>query len=164
MKRPGSGPRYLELIDHIRNADPGAALRSSFIVGFPGETDDNVEDLAKFLVEARLDWGGFFPYSAEDGTSAATMSERPDRDSVSERLRYLQAIQEEITASANSQMVGTTVEVLIDQVEDDVPVGRSYREAPEIDGVITVDRGKPGDWVTVEITAAYGPDLEGIAI
>lgn len=164
MKRPGSGPRYLELIDHIRIADPAAALRSSFIVGFPGETDDNVEDLAKFLDEARLDWGGFFPYSAEDGTSAATMSKRPDRDSVSERLRYLQAIQEEITASANSQMVGTTVEVLIDQVEDDVPVGRSYREAPEIDGVITVDRGKPGDWVTVEITAAYGPDLEGIAI
>ncbi|MGH9195409.1 MAG: MiaB/RimO family radical SAM methylthiotransferase, partial [Acidimicrobiia bacterium] len=164
MKRPGSGPRYLELIDHIRIADPAAALRSSFIVGFPGETDDNVEDLAKFLDEARLDWGGFFPYSAEDGTSAATMSKRPDRDSVSERLRYLQAIQEEITASANSQMVGRTVEVLIDQVEDNVPVGRSYREAPEIDGVITVDRGKPGDWVTVEITAAYGPDLEGIAI
>jgi ribosomal protein S12 methylthiotransferase len=164
MKRPGSGPRYLELIDHIRQADPAAALRSSFIVGFPGETDDDVEDLAQFLDGARLDWGGFFPYSAEDGTPAATMSERPDRDSASERLRYLQAIQEEITARANSQMVGTTVEVLIDQVEDDVPVGRSYREAPEIDGVITVDRGKPGDWVTVEITAAYGPDLEGIAI
>jgi ribosomal protein S12 methylthiotransferase len=164
MKRPGSGHRYLDLIDQIRQADPEAALRSSFIVGFPGETDDDVEDLAGFLRDARLDWGGFFPYSAEDGTPAALMNDRADPDSVAERLRYLQGLQEEVTVEANAEMVGRRVEVLIDQVEEGLPVGRSYREAPEIDGVITVDRGEPGDWLSVQITAAFGPDLEGIAV
>lgn len=164
MKRPGGRDRYLELIGRIREADQAAALRSSFIVGFPGETDDDVEHLAAFLEEARIDWGGFFPYSAEEGTPAAAMGDRPDQDLVAERLRYLQSLQEDITAAANTDMIGSCVEVLLDQVEGGVPVGRSYREAPEIDGVITVDRGNPGDWLIVEITAAYGPDLEGIAV
>lgn len=164
MKRPGGRERYLELIETIREADPAAALRSSFIVGFPGETGDDVEHLAAFLEEARIDWGGFFSYSAEEGTPAAIMGNRPDLDSVAERLRYLQGLQEEVTAAANNDMIGKEVEVLVDQVEGGVPVGRSYREAPEIDGVITIDGGTPGEWLTVEITAAYGPDLEGVVV
>lgn len=164
MKRPGGRERYLELIECIREADHTAALRSSFIVGFPGETDDDVEHLAAFLEEARIDWGGFFPYSAEDGTPAAAMTDRPGQDSVAERLRYLQSLQEDITAAANTDMIGCSVEVLIDQVEEGVPVGRSYREAPEIDGVITVDKGKPGEWLTAEITGSLGPDLVGVAV
>jgi MiaB/RimO family radical SAM methylthiotransferase len=160
MKRPGDGERYRALISDIRRSAPEAALRSSFIVGFPGETEDDVEELAAFLEDVRLDWAGFFPYSPEVGTPAADMAGRVDRPEIEERLRYLAAIQEEITAEANAALVGETLRVLVDQVEDGVPVGRSYREAPEIDGVILLDRGTPGQWLTAEITAAIGTDLE----
>ncbi|CAN5892079.1 30S ribosomal protein S12 methylthiotransferase RimO [soil metagenome] len=160
MKRSGGGDTYRRLIEEIRSADPEATLRSSFIVGFPRETDDDVEELAEFLQEVRLDWAGFFPYSAEQGTPAAEMGGRIEPDVVSERLRHLAALQDDITTSANLNQVGRRLEVLVDQVEEGVPVGRSYREAPEIDGIITLDGGSPGEWVTAEITAAYGPDLE----
>jgi ribosomal protein S12 methylthiotransferase RimO len=159
MQRPGNGRRYLDLISEIRAAAPDAALRSSFIVGFPGETDEDVESLAGFLEEARLDWAGFFPYSAEDGTPAAALPGRLDRDLVTERLRYLQRTQEELTEQANAAQVGRVFKVLVDQVEDGVPVGRTYREAPEIDGMVTLDRGRPGEWVSARVTATYGVDL-----
>jgi MiaB/RimO family radical SAM methylthiotransferase len=161
MKRPGGTEKYLDLIGQIRGADQEATLRSSFIVGFPGETETEVEGLADFLSEARLDWAGFFPYSAEDGTPAALLEGRIEHEAVAESHRYLQGIQEEITASANASQIGRRLAVLVDQVEDGTPVGRSYREAPEIDGVISLDRGAPGDWVEVEITAAFGADLDG---
>ena len=161
MKRPGGTDRYLELIRQIRHADPDAALRSSFIVGFPGESDEHVEELADFLTEARLDWAGFFPYSAEDGTPAALLDGRVDSEVVSERHRYLQGIQDEITSEAGAAMIGRRLEVLVDQVEDGVAVARSYREAPEIDGVITIDAGSPGDWLEIEVTASFGSELEG---
>lgn len=160
MKRPGDGDRHRDLIEDIRTASPEAALRSSFIVGFPGETDDHVEDLAEFLEDVRLDWAGFFPYSPEQGTPAADLPGRVPRQEIDERLRYLHGIQEEITAEANLAMVGRAVSVLVDQIEDDVPVGRSYREAPEIDGIITLDSGEPGSIVQATITAAFGPDME----
>ena len=159
MRRPGSGDRYLELIKQIRKAAPNAAFRSSFIVGFPGETEADVETLAEFLHQARLDWAGFFPYSAEEGTPAAGLPGRVDPDLVAERQRYLQRIQDEITEQTNAAQVGGVLEVLIDQVEDGVPVGRTYREAPDIDGMVTLDRGRPGEWVQARITATYGVDL-----
>ena len=161
MKRPGDGERHLDLIRRIREADQGAALRSSFIVGFPGETDDDVEELADFLREARLDWAGFFPYSAEEGTPAATLADPVDHEDAQERLRYLTDLQDEITAERSAEQIGSVVEVLIDQVEDGTPVGRSFREAPEIDGVILLDRGTPGHWVRAEITGSYGGDTLG---
>jgi len=159
MRRPGSGSRYLDLIGRIRSAAPEAALRSSFIVGFPGETEDDVETLAKFLEEAQLDWAGFFPFSAEEGTPAIDLPGRIDPDGATERLRYLQRTQDELTERANAAQVGRTLEVLIDQVEDGVPVGRTYREAPDIDGMVTLDGGRPGEWVLAKITASYGVDL-----
>ncbi len=162
MKRPGSGDRHLRLIDDIRTAAPDAALRSSFIVGFPGETDDDVEELAEFLETAHLDWAGFFPYSAEEGTPAAAFGDQVAEEAKNERLRHLQALQEELTAVRNAEQVGRVLEVLVDQVEDGVPVGRSYREAPEIDGVVLLDRGEPGEWVTAEITGGYGTDVAGV--
>jgi MiaB/RimO family radical SAM methylthiotransferase len=164
MKRSGGGDRYRELIGSIRAAAPQAALRSSFIVGFPGETDDEVEELVEFLAEVRLDWAGFFPFSAEEGTSAADLDGRIDAETVEERLRYLQGIQEEITAEANAAMIGQTVAVLVDQVEEGVAVARSYREAPEIDGVINLDSGVPGQWLLAEINAAYGAELSGTVV
>ncbi len=164
MKRPGDGERHRRLVEDIRAADPDAALRSSFIVGFPGETDDQVEELAEFLEAAELDWAGFFPYSAEEGTPAALLPGRIGDDEIAARLRHLQAIQDEITAARNAAQVGCTVDVLVDMVEEGVPVGRSYREAPEIDGVITLDRGRAGEWVRAEITGAYETDLAGTVV
>ncbi len=159
MRRPGSGERHLALIDEIRTAAPDAALRSSFIVGFPGETEDDVEALADFVTAAELDWAGFFPYSAEEGTPAAGLPGQIPEADKHERLRYLQALQDDITAMRNAAQVGRRLEVLIDQVEDGRPVGRSYREAPEIDGVIVLDGGSPGAWVEAEVTGGYGTDL-----
>lgn len=159
MRRPGSGDQHLALIGRIRIAAPQAATRSSFIVGYPGETEDDVEDLSEFLNAAQLDWVGFFPYSAEDGTDAATMPDQVPGELIRERLRHLQGIQDDVTTSRNAAMVGRTLRVLIDQVEDGQRVGRSYREAPEIDGLILVDRGHPGEWVTAVVEGAYGTDL-----
>jgi len=162
MKRPGSGDRHRALIEQIRKAAPGAALRSSFIVGFPGETDDDVDDLPAFLEDARLDWGGFFPFSPEEGTPAAGMDlQIPEREK-QERLRYLQEIQDEITTERTLDQIGRTVTVVVDQVEDGTAVGRSYRQAPEIDGVVLLDRGEPGEWLTVEVVGGYGTDLDAV--
>jgi ribosomal protein S12 methylthiotransferase len=164
MRRPGSGSGHLELIARIRSAAPRAATRSSFIVGYPGETEDDLEGLAGFLTEAELDWAGFFPYSAEAGTDAAEMPDQVPSHEIAERLRYLQGIQDEITATKNASMVGSAVDVLIDQVEDGQAVGRSYREAPEIDGMILLDSGGVGEWVSANIDGAYGTDLSATVV
>ena len=159
MKRSGNGDRHTRLIADIRAAAPGAALRSSFIVGFPGETDAHVEALADFLHDVELDWAGFFPYSAEEGTPASHFDGQIADDEKVERLRYLQGIQDEITTHRNLAQRGQVVEILVDQVEDGVSVGRSYRQAPEIDGVTLLDRGDPGRWVHARVTGGYGTDL-----
>ncbi len=113
-----------------------------------------------FSKEAQLDWAGFFAYSAEVGTPFADYDGQIDNDEKNERLRYLSSIQEDIAAVRNAGQAGQVLEVLIDQVEDGQPVGRSYREAPAIDGVILLDNGTPGDWVTARITGGCnGTDL-----
>jgi ribosomal protein S12 methylthiotransferase len=160
MKRPGNREKHTALVERIRQLEPDAALRSSFIVGFPGETDDDVDLLADFLTDARLDWAGFFPYSAEPGTPAAEMGDQVSRDVTMERLRHLSSLQERLTEARNAEWLGRKDRVLIDQIEDGVPVGRSHRQAPEIDGVIRLDTGTVGEWATVEYTTVYGPDME----
>jgi MiaB/RimO family radical SAM methylthiotransferase len=160
MKRPGNLEKHTSLVERIRDLDASAALRSSFIVGFPGETDDDVDSLAGFLTDVRLDWAGFFPYSAEPGTPAAEMDHQVPRDLMMERLRHLSSLQEEVTESRNSEWLGRADRVLVDQVEDGMPVGRSHRQAPEIDGVVRLDTGAVGEWADIEYTAVYGPDME----
>lgn len=160
MRRPGNGEGHLDLINRIRALAPNAAFRSSFIIGFPGETDDDVEELVDFLRTAEVDWAGLFPFSPEDGTPAAVLPEQVPLEVAMERLRYVQAVQDEITHARNAAQVGTTVEVLVDQVEEGQAVARSYRHAPEIDGVILLDTGDPGDWLQAEIQGAFGTDLE----
>lgn len=164
MRRPGSGDKHLALIDRILAAAPDAAKRSSFIVGYPGEIEDDVEELAEFLKAAQLDWAGFFPYSAEDGTDAAILPDQVPQDEITERLRYLHALQDDITAQRNAATAGRTLTVLVDQVEDGQPVGRSYREAPEIDGMILLDGGNAGEWVEAEIEGSYGNDLSATVV
>ena len=164
MRRPGSTEKHLALIERIRAAAPHAALRSSFIVGFPGETEDDVEELADFIEAAGLDWAGFFPYSPEEGTSAVDLDGAVPHDEAMARLRHVSAAQDDATAAANLAQVGEVLDVLIDQVEDGVPVGRSYREAPDIDGMIVLDSGTPGEWVRAEIVGSYGTDLSGTVV
>jgi ribosomal protein S12 methylthiotransferase len=162
MKRPGNTEKHTALVDRIRELEAESALRSSFIVGFPGEEDEHVEELADFLSDVRLDWAGFFPYSAEPGTPAAEMDGQVPREVAMERLRYLSGIQDEVTEWRHSEWLGRTDRVLIDQVEDGVPIGRSHRQAPEIDGVVRLDGGEVGEWATVEYTGVFGPDMEAV--
>jgi len=157
MRRWGDGERFLRRIADIRRRRPDAAFRSSFIVGYPGETEDDHDLLLRFLEEARLDWAGFFAYSAEDGTYAAGLDGGVDAGLVAERLRELTEVQDTITSERRAQLLGQRVEVLVDEPG----TGRSHREAPEIDGVIVVPSSLPaGRFFTVTVTGVAGTDLE----
>jgi ribosomal protein S12 methylthiotransferase len=160
MRRWGDGERFARRITDIRAREPSAAFRSSFIVGYPGETEADHDRLMEFLGEVRLEWAGFFAYSEEEGTYAAGLDERVPPGLVGERLGELSELQDQITASRRAELVGETVEVLVDRVG----VGRSHREAPEIDGVVGVPHDlRPGDLVDVVVTGSAGPDLEATA-
>jgi ribosomal protein S12 methylthiotransferase len=157
MRRWGDGDRFLRRIESIRAREPGAAFRSSFIVGYPGETEDDHDRLLAFVEEAQLDWAGFFPFSREEGTPAATLDGQVDPSLVAERLLELGELQDRITAARRAELVGCRIEVLVDCEG----VGRSHREAPEIDGVVRVPAGLAARRVvTVTVTGAAGPDLE----
>ena len=161
MKRWGNGDKFLKAIDGIRAAEPEAAFRSSFIVGFPGETEQDHSELLDFLRAASLDWAGLFAFSPEEGTAALTLDRTVDEATISERLRECSEIQDPITAALRDSLVGTEAQVLIDSTEGGDAVGRTHREAPEIDGVVRVSEAfaRPGALITVRIREAIGPDL-----
>jgi ribosomal protein S12 methylthiotransferase len=155
MRRWGDGERFLRRIEAIRARAPHAAFRSNFIVGYPGETEADHDQLLAFIDEAQLDWCGFFAYSREEGTYATTLDGEVDRPLVDERLSELRERQDGITAAHRDALVGEVVDVLVDAPG----VARSHREAPEIDGVITVPTDlEVGSIVPVRITGAEGPD------
>jgi ribosomal protein S12 methylthiotransferase len=157
MRRWGDGDRFLRRIDDIRRREPSAAFRSSFIVGYPGETEEDHDALLRFVEQAELDWAGFFAYSREEGTLAAGLDGAVDPGLVAERLLELSELQDRITAVRRSDLVGEIVEVLVDAPG----VGRSHREAPEIDGIIAVPLElEVGGFAKVTVTGAAGPDLE----
>jgi ribosomal protein S12 methylthiotransferase len=159
MRRWGDGHRFLRRIDDIRRREPSAAFRSSFIVGYPGETEEDHDELLRFVDEAQLDWAGFFAYSREEGTLAAGLGGAVDPGLVAERLLELSELQDRITAVRRSELVGEILEVLVDEPG----VGRSHREAPEIDGIISVPSDLTvGGFAKVTVTGAAGPDLEAI--
>jgi ribosomal protein S12 methylthiotransferase len=156
MRRWGDGDRFAERIRTIRRRAPEAALRSSFIVGYPGETEDDHDALLAFLEEAQLDWCGLFAYSAEEGTYAAGLDGTVPAGLVAERLGELGELQDAITASRRDALVGARVQVLVDRPGE----GRTFREAPEIDGVVVVPGSLvPGTEAELTVTAALGPDL-----
>ena len=162
MKRWGSGERFLTAIDDIRAREPEATFRSSFIVGFPGETEAAHDAQLAFLEAAALDWAGFFAFSPEDGTAASSLPDVVDPELTGEWLRECESTQEPITRAAREALVGLTVDVLVDGIDDDGGlVGRTVREAPEIDGVVHVDASwaRPGAVVRAHVTEAIGPDL-----
>ena len=156
MRRWGDGDRFLRRIGDIRRRRPDAAFRSNFIVGYPGETEADHDQLLDFVETAQLDWCGFFAYSPEEGTHAYTLDGAVDRSVMHERLAELRQLQDEITAARRDEMIGRTVSVLVDEPG----VARSVREAPEIDGVIHVAADLTvGEFADVLIVDALGPDL-----
>ena len=156
MRRWGDGDRFLRRIGDIRDREPDAAFRSNFIVGYPGETEADHDQLLRFVEEAQLDWCGFFAYSPEEGTHAYTLDGAVDRGLMHQRLAELRELQDDVTAARRDQMIGRTVEVLVDAPG----VARSMREAPEIDGIIHVSHDVPvGEFAEVDIVDALGPDL-----
>jgi ribosomal protein S12 methylthiotransferase len=156
MRRWGDGKRFLDRIAHIRTVAPEAGLRSSFILGYPGETEEDHDALLGFLEEAQLDWAGFFTFSEEPGTYAAGLSDAVPAELALERLRECSELQDRITGDRRSALVGQTMNVLV----DGPGVGRSHREAPEIDGIVHIPESlEPGTLVDVVPTGAAGPDL-----
>jgi ribosomal protein S12 methylthiotransferase len=156
MRRWGEGDRFLDRITSIRASEPTAAFRSSFIVGYPGETEADHDRLLEWLSAAQLDWVGFFPFSNEAGTHAAGLPDQIDAGLVAERLRECAEVQDAITARRRDELLGATVEVLVDAPGE----GRTYREAPEIDGIVSVPADLPvGTFAEVVVTGADGPDL-----
>jgi ribosomal protein S12 methylthiotransferase len=165
MKRWGSGERFLSMIENIRAQEPAAAFRSSFIVGFPGETERDHDALLSFLDCARLDWAGFFPFSEEAGTTASALDGKVEVSLMQERLRECSEVQDPISMQARTALIGESVEVLVDGRDGDGLIGRTYREAPEIDGIVRIvaAEGRPGATVRVRVAGVDGLDLEACA-
>tara|TARA_Y100000741_G_scaffold90638_1_gene67166 strand:- start:9170 stop:10429 length:1260 start_codon:yes stop_codon:yes gene_type:complete len=157
MRRWGDGKRFSDQISAIRERKPDAVFRSNFIVGYPGETEEDHEALLNFLEASQIDWCGFFPYSPEEGTYAETLEGLVEQSIVAERLSELTEIQDQITAKHRDKLIGQKIEVLVDEVG----IGRSWREAPEIDGVVNISEDLPvGELASVTVSGATGPDLE----
>lgn len=157
MRRWGNGDKFLRRIEDIRAREPDAAFRSNFIVGYPGETEEDHDELLRFVQEAQVDWCGFFSFSPETGTYAADLDQQVDSELVSERLAELRELQDEITAKKRDELLGREVQVLVDAPA----VARTHREAPEIDGIVTVpEHLEAGTFHTLTVTGALGPDLE----
>jgi ribosomal protein S12 methylthiotransferase len=160
MRRWGEGERFLDRIGSIRAAEPTAAFRSSFIVGYPGETEADHDRLLEWITAAQLDWVGFFPFSNEVGTYAADLDDQTPGQLMAERLLECTELQDTITATRREELIGATVEVLVDTAGE----GRTYREAPEIDGIVTLPPELPvGSFAQVQIVGADGPDLVAVS-
>ena len=156
MRRWGDGDRFLRRIADIRDREPTAAFRSNFIVGYPGETERDHDELLRFVEAAQLDWCGFFSYSNEDGTYASGLDDHVDPLLVGERMGELSELQDAITAHRRDLLVGETIRVLVDEPG----VARGHREAPEIDGIVTVDDTlEVGAFHDVTVISAEGPDV-----
>jgi len=169
MRRFGSTGRFLELLGQARELAPAAGARSNFIVGFPGETRADIDELVRFLSAARLDAIGMFDYSDEDGTEAATLPGKVSAATVKRRYDRLSALADELCSQRAEERLGSTVEVLVDSVDGDGVEGRAAHQAPEVDGSTTLvapDDGsvdlaalRPGDLVRATVTGTEGVDL-----
>ncbi|WP_175408187.1 30S ribosomal protein S12 methylthiotransferase RimO [Streptomyces sp. TRM64462] len=173
MRRFGDTDRFLELLDTIRGKAPQAGVRSNFIVGFPGETEEDFAELERFLTHARLDAVGVFGYSDEDGTEAATYERKLDQEVVDERLAHLSRIADELTAQRAEERLGETLEVLVESVESPdgdealdedeyAGAGRAAHQAPETDGQVLFTSGAGlavGRMVKAKVVDTEGVDL-----
>lgn len=163
MRRFGDGEQFCGLLDQIRRLCPSAGVRSNFIVGFPGETAADLDELCAFLEAARLDAIGIFGYSEEDGTAAASLPGKVDEDEVAARLRKVTDLAEELMAQRGEERIGEDVQVLLEtRLDDGRFEGRAAHQAPEVDGctvVIGAEGARAGDLVPATVAGAEGVDL-----
>jgi ribosomal protein S12 methylthiotransferase len=161
MRRWGDKDRFLERIARIRSIEPNATFRSNFIVGYPGETEEDHDQLLEFVREAQLDWCGFFSFSPEEGTHALSLPDHVEESLMYERLSELREIQDNITAERRDALLGETIQVLVDEPG----IARSFREAPEIDGVVQVPETlEVGQFHSVVVEQVFGPDLIAVPV
>ncbi len=162
MRRPHDTGRVLRLIESLRSAMPDIALRTTFIVGFPGETEDEFQALLGFMTAVRFDRVGVFTYSREKGTAAAEMPAQVAPHVRQDRYERAMVAQQAISLQRNGEQVGRTLLVLIEGAQEGMSLGRSYRDAPEIDGLVLVRGAQPvGEFVPVAVTGALEYDLVG---
>jgi ribosomal protein S12 methylthiotransferase len=164
MKRPAAAENTLERIHRWREICPELSIRSTFIVGFPGETEEDFELLLQFLEEARLDRVGCFTYSPVEGAAANSLPGAVADDVKEERWNLFMQTQAAISRSRLQEKIGSVQEVLVDTLDGDLAIGRSKADAPEIDGIVQIRNGAnlaPGDLVKVMVEAADDYDLSG---
>lgn len=166
MKRPGSIDRTLERIKQWREICPDLTLRSTFIVGFPGETEEDFQLLLDFLKEAQLDRVGCFKFSPVEGAPATEMADQVLEDVKEERFHRFMQLQQEISTKRLKQKIGKTLDVLVDEIDEEGIIGRSKADAPEVDGLVYIDNlsginVKVGDVIKVTITNSDEYDLWG---
>jgi len=163
MKRPANIENTLQRIQGWREICPDITLRSTFITGFPGESEQDFDELLQFLTEARLDRVGAFTYSAVEGADANSLPDPVDEDIKQDRLERLMAVQEKISAEKLAAKVGQKITVLVDGYsEEGLLLARSKADAPEVDGVVILDgveEAKPGNFLKVTVTGATEHDL-----
>jgi MiaB/RimO family radical SAM methylthiotransferase len=161
MRRFGDSDSFLALLEQVRGQAPEAGVRSNFIVGFPGETEDDVATLCTFLEQARLDAIGVFGYSDEDGTEAASYDAKLDDDEIRDRVEHVSRLVDELTAQRAEDRVGEEVLVLVESTDDGDVVGRAAHQGPEVDGATYLVRSGPriGDLVRAEVVGTDGVDL-----
>jgi MiaB/RimO family radical SAM methylthiotransferase len=164
MRRFGDGDRFLGLIDEVRSLSPDAGIRSNFIVGFPGETDADVEELTQFLSGARLDAVGVFGYSDEDGTEAAGRDDKLSGDEIESRRRHVQDLAEVATAERATARVGEHLRVVVEDLDDGIAIGRADHQGPEVDGVVRLTGqasvgASVGHWLDAVVVESEGVDL-----
>jgi ribosomal protein S12 methylthiotransferase len=166
MKRGGSVDQYLRLFDKLRSKVPNLTLRTTFIVGFPGETDASFKNLTKFVEEVKFDRLGVFAYSAEDGTPAAELPNQVPRKIAMSRRDELMRLQQPISLARNADWVGRKINVLIEDKLGTDQIGRSQRDAPDIDGSVTIKKcdARPGDIIQTIVTGAQHYDLTADAL
>ena len=164
MKRPAASAKTLQRVRAWRDMCPGITLRSTFIVGFPGESEAEFEELLGFLEDAQLDRVGAFAYSPVDGAKANALPDPVDEDVKQERLERFMATQAKISAAKLERKIGSTLKALVDHVDADGAIARTSADAPEIDGVLRIRDGsklKPGQFVDVLVEASDEHDLSG---
>lgn len=166
MKRPGKIDRTLERIKQWREICPDLTLRSTFIVGFPGETEEDFQMLLDFLKEAQLDRVGCFKFSPVEGAPATEMADQVPEDVKEERFHRFMQLQQEISAERLKQKIGQTLDVIVDEIDDKGIIGRTKADAPEVDGLVYIENlsGTPvkvGEFIKVTITHSDEYDLWG---
>ena len=162
MRRPANIDWVHRTIGKMRAAMPDLAIRSTFIVGYPGETEEEFQALLDFVQELRFDRLGVFTFSFEPGTESAALGDPVPEEVKAERRDRLMALQQPISLAKNQALIGRTLPVLVEGNGDGLSVGRSYRDAPEIDGMVIIDGEVPaGELVPVRISGAMAYDVSG---